>query len=181
MTFQEAIHQSLGFSPNHVAPGKMVRFSTSDRKGDKSGWARLFDDGEGGVFGCWRSDVTEVWQAKQPSTEAERQAWKDQIAEAKKKAQAEIEKQRADCRSESLELWEKARDVGSEHVYLVAKDKKRGQQEKGSSLLLTYVEQEKGSSLLLTYVETNIELFISRNESGITTAGIQGIYLGQVG
>lgn len=152
MTFVNAIYEHLGYAPANIQPGKMVRFSTSDRKGDKSGWARLFDDGEGGVFGCWRSGVTEVWQAKQPSSEEERQAWKKKIEESKKKAQAELEKQRAECRSKSLWLWEKARDVDSGYFYLVKKGVKPHSAKQLRNMLLVPVRGVDGTLKGLQFI-----------------------------
>ena len=47
--FIEAVRSTVGGapSPDTLIPGRMVRFATSDRRGDLSGWAKLFSDGEG--------------------------------------------------------------------------------------------------------------------------------------
>lgn len=55
-SFIEAIRIATGgYAPNldQITPDKMIRFATSDKRGDESGWAKLFHDGEGGVFGDW--------------------------------------------------------------------------------------------------------------------------------
>ena len=52
--FTAAIQASLGNVPlpSDFVPGKLIRFPTSDRRGDEAGWCKLFDDGTGGVFGA---------------------------------------------------------------------------------------------------------------------------------
>jgi putative DNA primase/helicase len=49
--FVDVIRESLGYAPApvEIVPSKMIRFATSDRKGDDAGWCKLFDDAEGGV------------------------------------------------------------------------------------------------------------------------------------
>lgn len=71
--FVETIQATLGASPPIMAilPGKMVRFATNDRKGDDSGWCKLFEDGEGGVYGCWRQGISEDWQSRTNRTPGE--------------------------------------------------------------------------------------------------------------
>jgi hypothetical protein len=51
-TFLEAIHGAIGYSPvsGSISPGKMIRFPTNDKPHDRSGFAKLFDDGEGGIL-----------------------------------------------------------------------------------------------------------------------------------
>lgn len=63
--FIGAIRKTLGYAPDpgEILPDKMIRFATCDRKGDDAGWCKLFEDAEGGVFGCWRQGITETWQA----------------------------------------------------------------------------------------------------------------------
>ncbi len=120
--FLTEIRNRLGYAPPSIRPGKVVRFSTCDRKGDKSGWARLFDDGAGGVFGCWRSGITETWHPKKEQrTDAERQAWAEAIRQNKEKSRLEIEKLRSECRKKSAELWDRGRAIDVSHEYLVKK------------------------------------------------------------
>ncbi len=62
--FREAILAVLGHAPDVIEPGRLHRFPTSDKRGDNAGWCRLFADLHGGVFGCYRAGVSEVWQAE---------------------------------------------------------------------------------------------------------------------
>lgn len=120
-SFLEAIRKALGHAPDHIESGRLVRFSTSGRRGDLSGWARLFDDGEGGAFGCWRSGISENWQVRTPHTEEERQKWAEAVRRNRERAERELADLRAECRQKSAKLWERARDVDAGHPYIVAK------------------------------------------------------------
>jgi putative DNA primase/helicase len=44
--FIGVIRRNLGYAPDtgEIIPGKLMRFATSDRKGDDAGWCKLFDD-----------------------------------------------------------------------------------------------------------------------------------------
>lgn len=59
--FRLAITATLGHAPDAIETDKLVRFCTGGKKGDRSGWCRLFPDGRAGVFGCFRMGVSEVW------------------------------------------------------------------------------------------------------------------------
>lgn len=74
--FREAIIAALGFAPELIEPGRLQRFATSDRRGDAAGWCKLFDDRVGGVFGDFRTGVSETWVAadRSPMTREQRRA-----------------------------------------------------------------------------------------------------------
>jgi phage/plasmid primase-like uncharacterized protein len=61
--FRTAMLTTLGNAPEVIEPGRFHRFSTNDRRGDTSGWCKLFDDLRGGVFGCYRQHISETWSA----------------------------------------------------------------------------------------------------------------------
>jgi len=119
--FVETIQRVLGHAPDSTPPGKWVRFATSDKRGDLNGWARLFDDGEGGSFGCWRQGISEIWQARQPRSEEERREFAERIRQNKERAEKELADLRAECRGKSAKLWEKAKPADPKHPYLVSK------------------------------------------------------------
>jgi putative DNA primase/helicase len=124
--FAGAIRTAFGQAPRleEVVPGKLVRFATSNKKGDEAGWCKLFDDGEGGVFGCWRSGVSETWQARIPRTAEGQAAFLVRVKQAKEEAAISEEENRRECREQSAYLWEKGRYVNAKHPYLVAKSVK---------------------------------------------------------
>jgi len=122
-SFHNAIRQATGGAPSssEIVPGKLVRFATSDRKGDKAGWCKLFDDGTGGVFGCWRSGISESWQDKSDRSSEEQAAFLVRVKQAREEASAIEQVIRQECQERSAALWKKGRDVAAKHPYLAAK------------------------------------------------------------
>ena len=49
--------------------GTLYRFSTNGKRMDQSGWYVLHDNGDlpAGVFGCWRSGLSQTWCSKDTS------------------------------------------------------------------------------------------------------------------
>ncbi|MFH1026417.1 MAG: DUF3631 domain-containing protein [Pseudomonadota bacterium] len=122
--FIETIRSATGGAPAHGAlvPGKMIRFATSDRRGDLSGWCKLFVDNEGGVFGCWRQGKSDDWQSRKNRLPGEQAAFQVRVKQAKAEAASIEAELRAKCRNKSAELWEKGHDVEARHPYLSAKE-----------------------------------------------------------
>lgn len=121
--FAEKIQATLGFAPSitNIMPGRMVRFATSDRKGDDAGWCKLFDDSEGGVFGCWRQGITGKWQSGSNRTPEDHAKFLERVKQAQAEAAVIEAEYRKECREKSASLWDKARDVAMKHPYLAAK------------------------------------------------------------
>ena len=121
--FSEAIRATLGSCPeaSKIVPGRFIRFSVSDQGRDDAGYCKMFDDGDGGVFGCWRSGVAETWQAKQATTPEDRAAFAERVKQARAEAERIREQEREECRIKSAELWDKGRDVAADHPYILAK------------------------------------------------------------
>lgn len=135
--FTDAIRQVLGNAPDSTPPGRLVRFATSDKRNDLSGWARLFDDAEGGAFGCWRQGISETWQARQPLTENDRREFAERVRLNRERAERELAELRAECRDKSVDLWAKATPAGADHPYLLAKEiKPHGVRQLGEGLLI---------------------------------------------
>lgn len=145
--FIESIRNATGGSPAHseIIPGKLVRFATSDKNGDESGWCKLFDDGEGGVYGCWRQGISESWQRRLPFSQGDRADFMARVKQAKEEANRLEAKQRNECRKRSAELWEKGRDVEATHPYLVAKNVKPYGVRQLQELLLVPVRDSNGT------------------------------------
>ena len=82
-TFIEAVRAALGNAPENVEPGKLNRIPTNGRRGDTSGWAKLFPDGRAGVYGCFRSGASHTWSADTaPMTPAQRAELARHVAQA---------------------------------------------------------------------------------------------------
>jgi putative DNA primase/helicase len=122
--FRAAILAVLGHAPEAIEPGKLHRFATSDRRGDEAGWCKLFDDCRGGVFGDWRTGITETWSARPAAsmTAAERAALARQVAAARAEREAEERQRHAAAADAARVRWAAAAPVaGRDHHYLVAK------------------------------------------------------------
>lgn len=50
--------------PQTFEPGKLACFSRNGRQSDKAGWLLAIPDGEGAVFGDWRTGEEHSWQAE---------------------------------------------------------------------------------------------------------------------
>ena len=105
--FREAIHLSGLTPPEVIEPGKLHRFPTNGRAGDDAGWCKLFPDCEGGVFGDFRSGVSETWQAKRekPFTSAERKAFRQRCEAERRAREAEKACERAETAKKARSLW----------------------------------------------------------------------------
>lgn len=93
--------------PEIIEPGKLHRFATNGKRGDDAGWCKLFADCEGGVFGDFRSGLSETWQARrdQPFTSAERDAFRRRCEAERRKREAEEARRHAEARDRAQALW----------------------------------------------------------------------------
>lgn len=98
MTYPHALHDAItaliGYAPEHIEPGTITRFPTSQRHRDDAGWCYWFDDGLGASFGDYRTGAAGHWSAhdRRLMTPGQQAAFSAQIAKAKAerdKAQAE--------------------------------------------------------------------------------------------
>lgn len=119
--FLEVIRQTTGGAPSEAPAGKMIRFPTSDKRGDKNGWCKRFPDGTGGVFGCWRQSINETWQASEPRSPEDRQAFTEHVRQARAEAQRLEEQRRAECRQQAAATLRGAPPATDDHLYLVPK------------------------------------------------------------
>ncbi len=93
-TFRDALQADLGplaCPPDAIEPGRLHRFSTNGKRGDLSGWCRLFEDGRTGVYGCWRLGLSVVWTAvpRDRMTPAERPDLRQRIAQDRAQRESE--------------------------------------------------------------------------------------------
>lgn len=115
--FQRAVHEALGGAPELIEPGRLHRFSTSGKRGDTSGWCRLFDDLRGGVFGCYRQGVTEMWTAADRATMT-----REQRAELARQVRAATTERAAQQRQQWAENAQRIARLWAECVPLVPGD-----------------------------------------------------------
>ena len=114
----------LRLNGSEPEPGRMVRFPTSQRQGDKAGWCRMFPDGDGAVFGNWREGATYTWQRRDqsapPPTAEEQRAARARAETAQREAEQERQKQRASAAETAARIWGQTQRLAT-HPYLARK------------------------------------------------------------
>jgi phage/plasmid primase-like uncharacterized protein len=112
---------SAGITPPDqiIDDGKLHRFPTNEKAGNKDGWYVLYSDGiPNGKFGCWRSGIESSWRVDlgRPYTPEELERLKEQ--RAKISALMQIDQKEAQLRAKSI--WDKAKEA-TNHPYLLKK------------------------------------------------------------
>ena len=122
--FSQAMEAAGVVPPDTIhADGQLHRFSATGKRGDSAGWYVLHADGlPAGVFGCWRSGLTEAWCSKADSamTQAERDTMRQRVRDAKAQRDAATLQRQQQAQSEACARWEAALPV-VQHPYLSAK------------------------------------------------------------
>lgn len=109
--FRTAIMAALGHAPDVIEPGKLQRSGTKEwpgrQRGDNASWCKLFADLNGGVFGDWRTGLSETWHAKRdaPMTRQQRAELARQIAQATAERERERRRQWAANGQHIARLW----------------------------------------------------------------------------
>lgn len=100
--FLGAIQASLGYAPQYLEPGRFCRFGPR-----KSGWAKLFFDCLGGVYGDYRQNLSTHWSARQPQhqSRAEQAAMRHHVQLAAREREAEQRAQWAKNAERNTALW----------------------------------------------------------------------------
>ena len=122
--FAQAIEAAGLVAPDTIhADGLLHRFSPTGKRSDAAGWYVLHDDGlPAGVFGCWRTGLTETWCSKPESTltQAERDTMRQRVRDAKAQRDADTQQRQQQAQLKALERWEASPSV-AQHAYLSAK------------------------------------------------------------
>ncbi len=100
--FLGAIQVSLGYAPQYLEPGRFCRFGPR-----KSGWAKLFADCLGGVYGDYRQNLSSHWSARQPQHQspAELAAMRHHVQLAAREREAEQRAQWTKNAERNTALW----------------------------------------------------------------------------
>lgn len=110
--FAQAIEASGMKAPDVViADGVLHRFSPTGKRGDTAAWYCLYGDGTpAGVFGCWRTGLTETWCSKpqQQLSTQERAELRQRVQQAKaQRVQEQAQRQQA-TQQTAIERWNAA-------------------------------------------------------------------------
>jgi putative DNA primase/helicase len=124
-TFRQEIERA-GLVPPPVihADGTLKRFSSNGERDDDAGWYILHADGlPAGVFGCFRSNLTQKWCAKseQKLTERERAEYRTRIAAMQRQRDTEERQRHAAAAQRAQSIWDAARPAPEDHPYLQRK------------------------------------------------------------
>ena len=110
--FAQAIEAAGLVPPDAIhADGALHRFSATGRRSDRAAWYVLHADGlPAGVFGCWRSGLTETWSSK-PQTEQtaqERAELRRRVQQAKAQRDQEQMQRQQQAQQTAHARWEAA-------------------------------------------------------------------------
>jgi phage/plasmid primase-like uncharacterized protein len=140
--FREAM-RAAGIAPpaDLTADGALQRFHVGgDRRGSLNGWYVLHADAPAaGAFGCWKRGVDVKWSAKpeREFSQAERAAWIERMADARRAREAAELAERERTAGRAWKLWDQAGAVDAAHPYLVAKKvRAHGLRQSGDKLLV---------------------------------------------
>ena len=103
--------------PENVIPdGKIHRFATNGKSGDKAGWYVLYGDHiAAGAFGDWRSGISETWHNPNLNglTPEERQAHQQRLKQLQQEREEETARGYEEAAAWAFEIWESAHDRAS--------------------------------------------------------------------
>lgn len=121
--FERAGHR---YPEREPEPGKLSRFPTNERdRTDRAGWCKMFPDGDGAAFGCWRSGETFTWQRRDddapPPSPQEREKARQKAEEARRQAEQERAEAHARAAGQCAALWDSLPTAPAAHEYLVRK------------------------------------------------------------
>ena len=127
LQLREAMAKAGIQPPDYITmDGRLHRFASGDKRGDKSGWYVAYIDGvPAGSFGCWRTlgEGAVAWRAdigRALSYEEER-AFAARQAEAKRVRDAENARAKAEGAARAKERWESASTECMAHPYIQRK------------------------------------------------------------
>jgi hypothetical protein len=119
--FRDAIIAAGLTPPDHIeADGKVHRFASNGKRGDKAGWYFLHLDGiPAGRFGCWRSGISRDWCA-----DIGRKLSVGEVAELthrRRERDVNEAERRHEAANKAAEIWQSAAPASNDHPYLVLK------------------------------------------------------------
>lgn len=168
--FIEAV-QAAGLIPPECIKidGNIQRFSSNGNRHDKAGYYCLFNNGNdfvGGFFGCWRSDVYQIWTNQSEAELNNRDLWLEnrrKIEASKREIELARKEKASNAAKRALEIWEQAKPAADDHPYL----KKKGVKsyglkvdEQGNLLIPVFDLKKDFHSLQLISVDPDKKKFL---------------------
>jgi P4 family phage/plasmid primase-like protien len=149
-----------GFAPASInADGKIHRFPTSNKRGDKSGWYVYYPETGAGAYGDWRQGTKYTWSVVSSSamTEGQRRAFSKRMGKAKKQEKQAKSQARKNAAQKANKLWQKGRPANPEHPYLKKKSltPTEGTTTIGNSLVIPIKSFDDGNITSLQFIKPN--------------------------
>lgn len=167
--------------------GRIHRYATNGKKGDKAGYYSFWDHGDNfisGFFGDWRTGLQQTWHNKQGQalSDADQQRMAEQIQKAKEEARREREAASKKTVEKALKMLKKAKSATNEHPYLKAKKiQSHGINKLGNTLLIPVIDQEeKIYGLQMIYPDGHKRFLTGTSKTGHffkIKGGLDTIYL----
>lgn len=110
--------------PESITPGKLHRIPSNGKHSDTAGWCKLFPDGLGGIYGDFRSGLSETWQSrsKERMSDEEREEFRRHNEDARRERDAEEARLHQEAAKKAVDLWSKANPHPDQnHAYLARK------------------------------------------------------------
>ena len=156
--FAQAIESAGLVPPDTIhADGQLHRFSATGKRSDSAGWYVLHADGlAAGVFGCWRTGLTETWCSKAESTltQAERDTMRQRVQQAKQQRDVTLQQRYRETHVTAMKRWEAATAV-AQHPYLTAKGIQPYNLRADGSMLLVPMRDTSGTLHSLQAIAPN--------------------------
>ena len=148
-TLHEAMTAAGLTPPDHIEPGRIVRFPGAGKpSSNRAGWCKVFDDQQGAVFGDWSTGLQETWQARKPANDDELQRWRAIAEQAQAEAEAQRTEKAAKAAQTAADTWAQATAPDTMHGYLVSKGiDPHGIRQQGDDLLVPVYVDNKLSSI----------------------------------
>lgn len=140
---------SAGLTPPDTITddGKLIRFNGTGKRGTtKNSWYVLHGDGiPSGVFGDWAETDAIKWTGKPDNamTEAERQAVKARMEDAKKQRAKQTERKHANAQTSAAGTMEASEAATTDHPYLAGREvQPHGLRVHGNSLVMPLYDMD---------------------------------------
>jgi len=164
-----------------IADGKIHRFGDNNH-----GWYIMFPDGPcpAGEFGSWKTGEKHNWSAngRNQLTPAQRLTFNNQMAEAKKKREAEQARRNEAARKKAAREWDAASPAPQDHPYLQTKGVlSYGLKVNQAGQLVVPIRDNDGVVWSLQTIDQNgVKLFLpggAKKGSYFTIGGGDNIYI----
>ena len=140
MEFENEIRASGLNPPSPIPAGQWIRFPGYGKSnGNTSGFAYLYPDGEGGIYGDWANDIKNYWRHSVVDTFTPEQLidYNAIVKAAQKEAERKQEESWAEAAKRAGEKWDAAGEPKTDHPYLKAKQVKvYGIRQSGDKLII---------------------------------------------